>query len=102
VALSPTGRTVHEHATDSYAAGRTGDTEAVNAQPDTAAPTYQVVTSRFVTVELAAILTGFTPAAIRTKIARGVWLEDRHYVKRDGRVLIDMRGYEKWAESEKA
>lgn len=72
------------------------------AAPDTAAPTYQVVTSRFVTVELAAVLTGFTPAAIRTKITRGVWLEGRQYVRRDGRVLVDMRGYERWAESEKA
>lgn len=54
--------------------------------------------ARFVTIELAATLTGFSPAAIRTKIARGIWLEDRQWIKRDGRVLIDMRGYESWVE----
>lgn len=54
--------------------------------------------ARYVTIELAAVLTGFTPGAIRQKIATGVWLKDRQYVKREGRVLIDMRGYEKWVE----
>lgn len=65
-----------------------------------AAPSVQVVSSRFVTIELAAMMTGFTPGAIRTKIAKSVWLEGRQWVKRDGRVLIDMKGYEQWAESE--
>jgi hypothetical protein len=62
-----------------------------------APPTVQVVSSRFVTIELASAMTGFTPGAIRTKIAKSVWLEGRQWVKRDGRVLIDMKGYEQWA-----
>ena len=57
----------------------------------------QIVSARFVTIELAAAMTGFTPGAIRTKIAKSVWLEGRQWVKRDGRVLIDMKGYEQWA-----
>jgi len=65
-----------------------------------AAPTVQVVSARYVTIELAAMMTGFTPGAIRTKIAKSVWLEGRQWVKRDGRVLIDMKGYEQWAEQE--
>ena len=68
----------------------------------TAAPTVQVVSARYVTIELAAMMTGFTPGAIRTKIAKSVWLEGRQWVKRDGRVLIDMKGYESWAEQEAA
>lgn len=60
----------------------------------------QIVSSRYVTIELAALMTGFTPGAIRTKIAKSVWLEGRQWVKRDGRVLIDMKGYEQWAEQE--
>lgn len=67
-----------------------------------AAPTVQVVCARFVTIELASAMTGFTPGAIRTKIAKSVWLEGRQWVKRDGRVLIDMKGYEQWAEQEAA
>lgn len=62
------------------------------------APTYQVSSSRFVTIELASLLTGFTPSAIRTKIARGVWIENRQWIKRCGNVLIDMKGYEAWVE----
>jgi hypothetical protein len=58
--------------------------------------------SRFVTIELASVLTGLTEAAIRMKIHKGIWLEDRQWVKRDGRVLIDMKGYEQWAETGRA
>ncbi|OAK55027.1 excisionase [Variovorax paradoxus] len=65
-----------------------------------AAPSVQVVCARFVTIQLASVMTGFTPGAIRTKIAKSVWLEGRQWVKRDGRVLIDMKGYEQWAEQE--
>jgi len=64
-----------------------------------APPTVNVVSARFVTIELASVMTGFSPAAIRAKINKGVWLEDRQWIKREGRVLIDMKEYEKWAES---
>lgn len=43
---------------------------------------------------------GYTEAAIRTKIRDGIW--PKHAVWRhapDGRVLIDVRGYEVWVES---
>jgi hypothetical protein len=71
-------------------------------EPRALARPLQVATSRFVTIELAAALTGFTPAAIRSKIFKGEWLENRQFVKRDGRVLIDLKGYEAWAESGRA
>lgn len=58
----------------------------------------QVVPARFVTIELAAVVTGLSPGAIRTKIARAVWVEGREYVKREGRVFVDLRGFERWAE----
>lgn len=74
----------------------------VLAFPEPVGRPVQVTPARFVTIELAATLTGLTEKAIRMKIHKGVWLEDRQYVKRDGRVLIDMRGYETWAESGKA
>lgn len=57
----------------------------------------QVFPARYVTIELASVITGFSPGAIRSKITKGVWLENRQYVRRDGRVLIDMKGYEQWA-----
>jgi hypothetical protein len=61
-----------------------------------AAPPVQVATSRFVTIELAAVITGLSPGAIRTKISRAVWVEGREFVRREGRVFVDMRGYERW------
>lgn len=60
-------------------------------------PSVQVAPARFVTIELAAVVTGFSPGAIRTKIARAIWVEGREYVRApDGRVLVDLRGYERW------
>lgn len=70
--------------------------------PIAAPSVVKVAPARYVTIELASTLTGFSPAAIRAKIAKGVWLEDRQYVRIEGRVLIDMKGYEQWAESDKA
>jgi hypothetical protein len=58
-----------------------------------------VTASRYVTIPLATALTGYTTYAIETKIARGVWLEGREWRRApDGRVLIDLQGYERWVE----
>jgi hypothetical protein len=57
----------------------------------------QVVSARYVTIELAALMTGFSPGAIRTKIAKSVWLHRRHWFKPPGgRILIDMHGIGQW------
>ena len=52
--------------------------------------------ARCVTVELAALVTGYSKSAIRHKIERGTWIEGRQWVRRDGRVLIDLTGVERW------
>lgn len=65
-------------------------------------PLVQVSAARYVTIELAAAMTGLSPGAIRTKITKGVWLEGRLYVRREGRVFVDMRGYERWVEQGQA
>lgn len=54
--------------------------------------------ARFVTVELAAVVTGLTPGAIRTKIGKGIWVEGREYLRQEGRVFIDMQGFERWVQ----
>lgn len=59
----------------------------------------QVSSARFVTIAMFSFLTGYTENAVRMKIEKGQWLEDRQYVRRDGRVLMDMEGYERWAET---
>jgi hypothetical protein len=56
---------------------------------------------RHVTIPKAAAETGYTEDAIRSKIKRGEWLEGVVWIKApDGRILIDLEGYEKWATGE--
>lgn len=55
---------------------------------------------RYVTIEKCSELTGYTPGAIRQKIARGEWLEGAMFTRApDHRILIDLQGYESWAEN---
>ncbi|MCZ6677166.1 MAG: hypothetical protein O7E52_07940 [Candidatus Poribacteria bacterium] len=54
--------------------------------------------TRYITIKKLASISGYSDAAIRTKICRGVWLKDRVWIRApDGRVLIDIEGYEQWA-----
>lgn len=57
----------------------------------------------FVTIRLFATMSGYTEKAIRRKIERGVWLEDREYVRApDGHILISTKGFAQWAAPEMA
>jgi len=62
------------------------------------APMPTVAPARFVTIPLAATITGLTAKAIERKIEKGEWAEGIHYRRRDGRTFIDMRGFERWVE----
>jgi hypothetical protein len=65
--------------------------------------TYQPVQlspAPYVTIALAATITGLTEKAIRRKIEEGKWLEGREFRRSpDGAILISMRGYQAWVES---
>ncbi|WP_202842097.1 excisionase [Luteimonas saliphila] len=53
--------------------------------------------TRFVTIKRFGELTGYSEEAARQKMKRGDWLEGREFRKApDGRVLMDMEGYEQW------
>jgi len=59
--------------------------------------THAVSSANYVTIALAAAVTGYSEKAIRRKIEAGVWLEGREYVRApDGHVLINMVGYHAW------
>jgi hypothetical protein len=63
----------------------------------------QVAPARLVTIDLAATVTGLTASAMRTKIARGFWLEGRQFRRApDGRVWIDLQGVQQWVEQGQA
>ena len=54
-----------------------------------------------VRIEKFSDVTGYTPSAIRGKIASGDWMEGREFVKApDGHILINLEGYHKWAEGQ--
>jgi hypothetical protein len=56
-----------------------------------------MIPARYVTVELAAQMTGYSPKAIRRKIEEHIWRQGREYRRApDGRLLVDMQGFEKW------
>lgn len=66
-------------------------------------PILKVAPARFVTIELAEAVIGLTASAIRTKIGRGVWVEGRQYKRGpDGRVYVDLKGFEQWVAQEGA
>ena len=54
--------------------------------------------ARFVRIPKFCEDTGYTKGAVETKIARGVWLQGKEYLRApDNCVLIDMEGYNRWA-----
>lgn len=59
----------------------------------------QVAPAPYVTVALAAIITGLTAKAIRRKIEEGKWIEGREYRRSpDGGIFISLKGYQSWVE----
>ena len=58
-----------------------------------------VTPARYVLLPLASIITGYTVKAMQGKIARGDWHEGKVWRRApDGRIFIDLVGYEKWVE----
>jgi hypothetical protein len=62
-----------------------------------------VGTARYVLLPLANLLTGYSVKAIERKIERGDWREGKVWKRApDGRILIDVLGYQRWVEGPKA
>lgn len=65
-------------------------------------PIVQVAAAPYVTVQLAAAITGLTEKAIRRKIEDGKWVEGREYRRSvDGGIFISLKGYAAWLENAK-
>lgn len=59
----------------------------------------QVAPAPYVTIQLAALITGLTEKAIRRKIEDGKWIEGREYRRSpDGGVFISIKGFQQWVE----
>jgi hypothetical protein len=58
-----------------------------------------VAPASYVTIPLAANITGLSEKAIRRKIEDRAWLEGREYRRApDGRIYISVMGFAKWVE----
>lgn len=59
-----------------------------------------VAPAPYVTIPLAAAITGLTEKAIRRKIEDGKWIEGREYRRSpDGGIFISIKGYQQWVEA---
>lgn len=57
-----------------------------------------IAPARLVTLSLFETVTGYSEKAVRRKIEEGVWLQGHEFIKApDGRILVDMEGYQRWA-----
>jgi len=73
-------------------------TQPADSETDSAAAVH-VQAAPYVTIRLAATITGLSEKAINGKIDEGVWLEGREWRKGpDGRRYISLRGYAAWVE----
>jgi hypothetical protein len=64
-------------------------------------PLPAIATSRYVLLPLANLITGYTVKAMERKIERGDWREGKEWRHApDGRVLIDLQGYQRWVEGQ--
>lgn len=63
-------------------------------------PPVVVAPARYVLLSLANLITGYTVKAMQGKIHRGDWAEGKVWRHApDGRILIDLQGYQRWVES---
>lgn len=59
--------------------------------------------TRYVLIPIFCAITGYSEKAVRMKIESGVWRRGQVLAKApDGHVMIDLDGYERWVEGEKA
>lgn len=66
----------------------------------TKVPPLIVAPARYVLLPLANAITGYTVKAMERKIERGDWAEGKVWRRApDGRILIDILGYQRWVES---
>lgn len=64
---------------------------------DSAQSDIKVQSACFVTIALAALMTGLSEKAIRRKIEEGKWLVGREVFKSpDGGVFVSIQGFESW------
>lgn len=64
------------------------------------APEDVIQSAPYVTVKMAAMMTGLTTKAIYNKISEGKWVEGREYRRSpDGGIFISIKGFVAWVES---
>jgi hypothetical protein len=58
-----------------------------------------IAPAKYVLLPVAEAITGYTIKAIERKIERGDWIEGKIWIRApDGRILLNIQGFEKWVE----
>lgn len=58
---------------------------------------------KWIRIEKFCELTGYTPSAVRGKIATGIWVSGIHFTKApDGHILINLESYQSWVEGQES
>ena len=94
-------RSSDSHASESDASAARAPTTPTRTRDITdAEASVAVLPARYVLLQLATALTGYTVKAMQRKIERGDWAEGRVWKHApDGRIVIDLVGYQRWVES---
>lgn len=71
----------------------------MNSAPAANQSRMALVPARFVTIPVASSITGLTEKAINRKIEKGEWAEGLQYRRKDGRIYIDIKEFEKWVQA---
>lgn len=73
----------------------------MNDQPAQPARLIMVAPAPYVTIPVAAAMTGLTEKAIRRKMEDGKWIEGREYRRSpDGGIFISIKGFTSWVEAD--
>lgn len=70
--------------------------------PQLVIPAIAVAPARYVRIPLFCTLTGWSEKAVRRKREAGEWREGQVFVTKGGTVLVDMEGYYRWVEEDRA
>ena len=73
----------------------------INVRPASTQSSFGLVSARYVRTNVFQAITGYSANAVEKKVQSGAWREGREYRRApDGHLLIDMQGYERWAEGQ--
>lgn len=77
-------------------------TNSMVEKTHTSEAVFQLTAAPYVTVKVAAVITGLTEKAIRKKIESGKWIEGKEFRRSpDHGIFISIKGFQQWVEGDR-